>query len=128
MNIGEKFDLEKLAEELTEQYQGKGFQVRTIKMKNSVKIVLSKNCGGINMLLGLGLGISVTCTIMGKEKDMLSIAFSEGDWTGKIIGLCIGWCVCLIPFITSLVGVFKQLSFSKDITNDVQMIVGSMDE
>ncbi len=127
VNVSEGFDVERFAEEISQQYQAKGFQVRTLKMKNSVKIVFDKNSGGINNLLGLGQGITATCNLMGKDKDMLSVSFSDGDWTGKIVGLAVGWFLCMIPFITAIVGVFRQCALPKDISNDMQMILGGME-
>ena len=122
-NIEENFDIQAMVNELVQQYQAKGFNVRVLTMKNGVKVTFDKKCGGINMLLGLGQGITATCMVQGKEKDLLSVTFSDGDWLGKIIGLIAGWFLCMIPFITALIGVFKQLSLPKDISNDIQMIV-----
>ena len=49
---------------------------------------------------------------------VLSINFSDGDWTGKIIGLVVGWFICLIPFITAIIGCVKQSQLPKSIGND----------
>ncbi len=127
LNISEHFDLDQLADEITQQYQAKGFQVRPMKMKNSIKLVFDKKTGGINNLLGLGQGITATCAIQGKNQDMLSVTFSDGDWTGKIVGLVVGWCLCFIPFITAIIGILKQISLPKDISNDMQMIIANME-
>lgn len=126
MNVPENFNLEEFASEVAQQYQAKGFQVNILKMKNSVKLVFDKKCGGINMLLGLGQGISATCSFVGKENDTLAVNFTDGDWTGKIIGLAVGWCICLVPFITALIGTVRQSSLPKEIQNDMQMIVSNM--
>lgn len=126
-NISENFDLQKFTEDLTQQYQGKGFNVRTTKTKNSVKIVFDKKCGGANMLFGLGQGVTATCTVQGKERDILSVNFSDGDWTGKFIGLGVGLFLCFIPFITALIGLFRQLSLPKNIGNDIQMLLSDME-
>ncbi len=126
-NISENFDIQKLTEELVQQYQAKGFNVRVLKMKNGAKITFDKKCGGINMLLGLGQGITANFTIHGKEKDTLSVTYSDGDWAGKIIGLIVGWFMCWIPCITAIIGIFKQLSLPKDINNDIQMLVSEME-
>lgn len=123
VNISEGFDLEGMASTVAQAYQAKGFNVRTLKMKNGVKITVEKGVGGINMLLGLGQGISATCMLQGKEKDMLSVNFSDGDWTGKIIGLVAGWFLCMVPFVTAIIGSIKQMSLPKDLANEIQMIV-----
>lgn len=127
MNIPENFNLEEFADEIAQQYQAKGFKVNTLKMKNSVKLIFDKNCGGINMLLGLGQGISANCFIVGKEKDTISVNFSDGDWIGKIIGLAVGWIMCFIPFITAIIGMVRQLSLPKNIQNDMQMMLSNME-
>ncbi len=127
VNTPENFSLEEFAQEVSQQYMAKGFQVRILKLKDSVKIIFDKKCGGINMLLGLGEGISATCSLMGKEKDMLSVNFADGDWTGKIIGLVAGWFLCLIPFITAIIGACKQSSLPGKIANDMQMILSTME-
>ncbi len=130
VNISEKFDMESFANEIAQQYQAKGFQVRIMKMKNGCKIVFDKKCGGINMLLGLGQGITATCIVAGKEKESLSVDFSDGDWIGKIIGLVVGVCscfFCFITIITAIIGICKQLSLPKNISNDMNMILADME-
>lgn len=127
VNISESFDVNAMAEELTERYQAKGFQVRKVKMKNGVRLVFGKGCGGINMLLGLGVGITATCAVHGKEGDTLSVTFSDGDWTGKIVGFIAGWFLCFIPVITAIVGCIRQSSFPSEIENDIYTIVSDQE-
>ncbi len=127
LNIAENFNLERFTEEVMQLYQGQGFQVRSLQMKNSIKLVFDKKCGGINYLLGLGQGITANCSIQGKNNDILSVRFTDGDWIGKIVGCAVGWCFCLIPFITAIIGIFRQLSLPKNISNDMQMIISNMD-
>ncbi len=123
VNVEPDFNIEALGEEMVERYQAKGFKVRLLKMKKGVKLVFDKNCGGINMILGMGQGISATCTISGKENDTLNVNFSDGDWTGKIIGCIVGWFVCFVPVITAVIGICKQLSLPGEIGDDIQSIV-----
>ena len=123
VSVSENFDLEAMTDQLVQQYQAKGFKVRTIKMKNGVKITFDKKSGGINMVLGMGLRISATCTMLGKEKDTLSVNFGDGDWTGKIVGCIVGWFLCFIPVITAIIGICKQLSLPNDIADDIQMLI-----
>ena len=120
VNVDENFDLEAMANEIVERYQAKGFNVRILKMKKGLKITFDKKCGGINMLLGMGQGITATCMLTGKEEDMLNVTFSDGDWMGKIIGCIAGWFLCMIPLVTAVIGITKQLSLPKDIANDIQ--------
>ena len=123
VNVSEDFDIEAMSNEIAEKYRSQGFNVRVLKMKNGAKIVFDKKCGGINMLLGMGLGISANCMLTGKEKDTLTVNFSDGDWTGKIIGCTVGWFLCLVPAITSIFGIMKQLSLPNEISNDIQMLI-----
>ncbi len=127
VNIPEGFDLDRFANEITQQYLGKGFQVRTMRLKNSVKLVFDKKCGGINYVLGLGQGITATCTLQGKDHDILSVSFSNGDWIGKIIGGVVG-LACCITFVTAIIGTVKQLSLPSDISDDMQMVLSNMEE
>lgn len=120
LNVDENLDINNLAEELADLYRGKGFSVNVINMKNGAcSLVFDKGTGGINMLLGLGLGIKATMTV---KNGMLNVAYSDGDWTGKIIGLVAGWFLCLVPAITAVIGCFKQMSLPKDINNDITML------
>lgn len=121
INISESFDIEAFAEKITELYQGTGYSVRTLKMKNGVKITVEKSVGGINMLLGMGQGITATCTLHGKEKDTISVNFSDGDWTGKIVGLIVGWFLCWIPCVTAIIGIVKQTGLEKKLKSDIEM-------
>ena len=97
MNVPENFDLTAMAERVKEQFQMQGFIVSVMKMKNSVRIKFDKKCGGINMLLGLGQGITATCML--QNGDNLVVNYSEGDWTGRIVGGLVGWFLCMVPFM-----------------------------
>ena len=59
---------------------------------------------------------------------VLTINFSDGDWTGKIIGLCVGWFICFVPFITAIIGCVKQSQLPKKIGNDAMMIASQMNQ
>ncbi len=124
-NIPENFDLTVLADTLTQQYQMKGYVVRTVNMGGSVQIIFDKKTGGINNLLGMGEGITATCSIQGKNQEMLSVNFSNADWTGKIVGLVVGWFLCLVPFITAIIGTTRQLALPKDIANSIRIAANS---
>lgn len=123
ISVGEGFNLNAFAQQLSDTYQQKGFNVQVAVMGNSVSIIFDKGTGGINMLLGLGLGITANCVV---NNGTLVINYSNGDWTGKIIGLAIGWFLCLVPFITAIIGVFKQLGLPKQIGNDAMVIASNM--
>ncbi len=123
MNVPENFDLAAMAEQVREEFQMKGFMVAVMKMKNSVRIKFDRKCGGINMLLGLGQGITATCMI--QNGDNLVVNYSDGDWTGKIIGLIAGWFLCWIPCITAIIGCVKQSSLPKNINDSIMMAVNN---
>lgn len=121
VNVPEKFDITAFADEVAALYQGKGYTVRKVNMKNGTKITVEKGVGGINTVLGMGEAITATCTMQGKDGGVLSVNLSDGDWTGKIIGLVVGWFVCLIPCITAIIGITKQMSLEKSMQSDLEM-------
>ncbi len=120
LSVDNELDINKLAEELAEIYRGKGFTVNVIKFKSdSCSIVFDKGVGGINNLLGLGLGIKANLTL---RNGMLMVSYSDADWTGKIVGILVGWFLCLVPFITAIIGAFKQMGLPKEINNNITML------
>lgn len=121
VNVPENFNLDAMCQQLAEMYRAKGFTVNVANLNNSTIIEFDKGVGGINMILGLDLGIKATCTV---NNGTLMINYSNAAWTGKIIGLCVGWLVCLVPFITAIVGAVKQSKFPKEISNDITMLIG----
>ena len=122
LKVGPAFNLEVFSNQLADTYRAKGFAVNVASFNGSSVITFDKNTGGINMLLGMGEGIKATCTL---NNDSLIINFSDGDWTGKIVGLLVGWFLCLVPFITAIVGCVKQTSLPKSISNDATMLAAN---
>ena len=122
-NVSENFDLANFAEEVAAKYQAEGYTANVVKMKKTVKIKISKGCGGINTILGLGQSITASAMLSGKENDMLSVSFSDGDWTSKIIACVIGWFLCFVPVITGVIGIVRQLGLPKNVENDMQMLL-----
>lgn len=120
-NVPSNFDMNNFVQALRDTYMAKGFSVNAMGMGNTARIVFDKGCGGINMLLGLGKGITANCMF---QNGMLIINYTDADWTSKIVGLCVGWFLCLIPFITSIVGCINQSGLTKEINNDITMILG----
>lgn len=121
VNVPENFNLDAMTQQLAEMYRAKGFTVNVANLNNSTMIEFDKGVGGINMLLGLDLGIKATFSV---NNNTLMVNYSNTAWTGKIIGICIGWFVCLVPFITAIVGAVKQSKFPKEISNDITMLIG----
>lgn len=122
LTVPEEFDLSNLTQQLADMYRAKGFTVNIASLNNSEIVEFDKGVGGINMLLGLDLGIKATFSI--QNGTTLIVNFSDAAWTGKIIGICVGWFVCLVPFITAIVGAVKQSKFPKDLRNDITLLIG----
>ena len=117
------FDMDEMIQQITQMYQAKGFTVMAMPMGTGAVIDFRKDDGGITKYLGLALGVKAN--IMVQNGNMI-INFSDAEWTGKIVGLVIGWVFCLIPFIIALIGSFRQLELPNSIGNDIQMIVGGL--
>lgn len=120
--INSDFNMENMVSKLTQMYQSKGFDVVTTKIGSGVSIKLSKDDDGIKKFVGLALGVTANITI---NDNSLIINFTDAEWVGKIIGICVGWFVCLIPAIIAVYGVVKQSEFPKTVTNDIQMLINS---
>ena len=123
INVSENFSMENLGMELQARYQAKGFKINMANMSNGLIIQFDKDCGGLNTVLGLGKGITANCTL---NNDTLVVNYTNAEWTGKIIGLAVGWILCFLPFITAIIGCVGQLSLPKEINTDISMIVNSM--
>lgn len=121
INVPENFDMEDFGQNLRDRYRAKGFTVSMMSSRKSLTIQFEKNCGGINMILGLGMGITASCFL--QEKGLV-VNYSDGDWTGKIVGLAIGWVLCFIPFITAIIGCIQQSGLPKQINSDITSLVG----
>ncbi len=122
-NVNPTFDMEVFAAKLADTYRAKGYDVNVANMNGMCTIAFDKGTGGINMLLGLGEGIKATIT---KMNDTLMINYSDAEWTGKIIGCVVGWFLCMIPMITAIIGIVKQTSLPKKISNDATMIASTL--
>lgn len=124
INVSNDFDLNMLAAKLRDNLQAQGFTVSVALMSPySTKLTLDKGCGGINMILGMGQGITANINLNG---NLLYVNYADGDWTGKIIGLAIGWILCWIPFITSIIGCYNQINLPKKINTEISMIISGM--
>lgn len=124
LNVPDNFDLSILASKLRDSFQAQGFGVSVASLaSNSTRITFDKNCGGINMLLGMGLGITANITLNG---NLLYVNYVDGDWTGKIIGLATGWILCWIPFVTAIIGCINQSSLPQKINTEITMILSGM--
>ncbi len=123
IDVPVNFDVNYLGNQLRERYQSKGFTVSMVSGNNNLRIQFEKNCGGINMLMGLGKGITANCFL---QNNSLIVNYGEGDWVGKIVGLAVGWILCFVPFITALIGCVQQSGLPKEINEDIMEIVNSI--
>lgn len=116
-NVPDTFTLEYLGQELTKSFQQKGYIVTTaLSGTDNLRVRLEKNCGGINLLMGLGKGITASCSL---QNNTLVVNYLEGDWIGKIIGLAVGWILCFIPFITAIIGCIQQVGLPNEINMEI---------
>lgn len=122
INVGTQFSMTAFAQQMANLYRSRGFLVSIANYGPNTAITFDKNTGGANMLLGLGQGVTANCAL---NNNMLTINYTNEDWTGKIIGLAVGWFLCLIPFITAIVGVVRQTQLLKDLSNDAAMIAAN---
>lgn len=118
-NVPDAFTLGYLGQELTKAFQQKGYIVTTaLSGTDNLRVRLEKNCGGINLLMGLGKGITASCSL---QNNTLVVNYLEGDWIGKIIGLAVGWILCFIPFITAIIGCIQQVGLPNEINMESQL-------
>ncbi len=118
--VSSNFDIVAMVEKLTQTYRTKGFEVTSMKSGTGYSVTFSKDEEGIKKFVGLGLEITANLSV---NENSLIVNFSGAEWTGKIIGLVVGWILCFIPFCIAIYGSVKQSNFPKDITQDIQMII-----
>ena len=123
LNVNPSFDMDVFVGRLTDTYRIKGYNVSVVNMNGAYIVTFEKGTGGINTLLGLGESVKATCMC---TNGMLTVSYSDAEWTSKIIGGVVGWFLCLIPFITAIIGAVHQLQLPKSISNDATMIASSM--
>lgn len=119
-NIPVSFPIEELMESLVMSYSGKGYSVQENKLGNTSVITISKNVGGIHTITGLGEQIKIMFTY---SNGKLVCSTSEEQWSDKIVGFIVGWFCIWIPWITTGVGIYKQISLKKDVFNHINMFI-----
>ena len=124
LNVRNGFDLGMFCQNVAQFYQTQGFVVNVGMFgPGNAQITFDKNTGGINTILGLGIGLKANIMYNG---NALSVSFTDAEWTGKIIGIVVGPYLCLIPIVTAIVGIIKQSDFPKQLQNDMTMIASNM--
>ena len=117
------FKMDDMTDKLIKLYQAKGFGVMSSKIGDTVSITFSKDNDGIKKFVGLAKEITANFTISNNGGDaVLMINFTDAEWTGKIIGMVVGWFLCFIPFFIAVYGAVQQSGLPKSITNDVRML------
>lgn len=119
-NLPEGFDMGVFVTKLTDAYHAKGYSVQSSVTQNTAVLTLSKDLGGINTVLGLGEGITLNCSV---TAGRLIINFLNEEWTSKIIACAVGWLCCLIPLITGLIGIYRQVTLPNNISADATLFV-----
>lgn len=124
--VAPDFDLNSFLPKLAQLYGSKGFQVNVQPFGEGAIVRFSKDDdGGIKKFVGLALGINANfsfTTGMNGQK-VLMVSFTDAEWTGKIIGLAVGWIFCAIPFFIALYGAVKQSELPNTIASDIMLLL-----
>lgn len=123
LNVSPTFNLGTFSEQLANTYRGKGYNANVTYLGSNTLVSIDKSLGGINTVPGLGQGIKVNCMQNG---NVLTVTYTEAEWTSKIIGLAIGWIICFIPLITAAIGAYSQYSLPNNISADIRMIAANL--
>jgi hypothetical protein len=119
---GPDFDMSALVQSIKQTYQAKGFTVSAMKIGNGISIKFSKNADGITKFIGMAQEVTANLTLT--DGNTLYVNFTDAEWTGKIVGFIIGWFLCFIPIIFAVMGCIKQIELPKQISTDIQMLIG----
>lgn len=87
--------------------QGYKVQSQVLSPANAIVTVSKDRDDGFKNFLGLGLEVKVNLTVMNGTQLSMN---AESEWTNKIIAIVVGWFLCLVPFITGIVGAINQSS------------------
>lgn len=120
LNVNPSFDMDIFAVLLADRYLSRGYAVDVDRSNGTYSLSFSKDTGAMHTLLGLNQGIKATITQV--SGDTVSISFTRAQWKSKIICCTLGWPLCMIPFITAIIGTAKQLSLPKKIGYDASSI------
>ncbi len=119
--IGPNADLNTIVNGACQNLQAQGYNVVPAMMgPGSAMITVQKDRDGFKNIIGLGIECRVTLTLNGPSIN-LNI---ESEWTNKIIALVVGWFLCLIPFITGIVGCVNQSGLPGKIETAIMAAAG----
>ena len=105
-----------------EALRAQGFECTPVILNDTLNVKIDRD--GIKNIIGLGLESKVTLTLM---NDSLNVSV-EDEWSNKIIAIALGWFVCLVPFITGIVGCVNQSGLSKKIFDAIQLAAASQQD
>lgn len=118
--VGEDFDINLLTAKLTQIYQSKGYTVTAFPVGRGVTIEFSKNNSAWYNIIGMMEGAKVSLVVM---DGILNINYTDEKWIDKIIAFAIGWLCCWITWVTGGIGAYNQIQFTRNVANDIMMIV-----
>ena len=95
----------RVAELAAENLRMQGYEAAVQPMGNSAMLSVARDRTGFKNIIGLGLECTSTISLM--NDNTLNIS-TESEWSNKIIAVAVGWFLCLVPFITGLVGLINQ--------------------
>lgn len=115
-------DLTAIVNGTCQNLQTQGYNVVPAMMgPGSAMITIQKNRDGIQNILGMGVECRATLTLNGSS---LNINI-DSEWTNKIIAIAVGWFLCLIPFITGIIGAVNQSGLPGKIETAIMSSIGS---
>lgn len=110
-------DLNVIINQASQNLTTQGFTVQAhLLNQSSASMTVSKDRDGFKSFIGLGIECRVNIALM--NAGQLSVTI-DSEWTNKIIALVIGWFLCLIPFITGIVGCINQSGLPEKIFNAI---------
>ena len=121
MPLPQGFNLNNMVSMVVQIYQQKGFAVTVTPFETGVTMDFLKDKDGIKQFVGLTLGIRATVIV---SERLLTINFTNPEWTSKIIGFAVGWACCFITAVTAIIGTVQQIDLPNSIGNDIQVSIG----
>lgn len=105
----------------TMQTQGFNTNIQMVGPQAGV-LTIMKDRDGFSNIIGLGLECRVNFSVINGNQLTVDV---DSEWTNKIIAIAVGWFVCLVPFITGIVGTVNQLSLPDKIFNALNMALSA---
>lgn len=104
--------------------QGYQVQAQMLSPVNAI-VTVGKDRDGFKNFMGLGVESKVNLTVMNNTQLSMTV---DSEWTNKIIALAVGWFLCLIPFITGIIGCVNQSSLPDKIMDAFTGSAASMNQ